>query len=60
MTKKEKLQWWVVKKLPKKIVYLCAIDVGAYATSGKYSSEVVPDLKFFDAIERFEKGHRIK
>lgn len=45
----------LVSKLPKKLVYYCAIRVGVNATTGKYGSQVVPDLSFMTALERWEK-----
>jgi hypothetical protein len=39
--------------LPKSLVAWCAIRVGAHATQGQYSSQVVPDLKFMDALQRW-------
>lgn len=39
--------------LPRRLVYWCAIRVGANATQGEYSNQIVPDLKFMDALRRF-------
>jgi hypothetical protein len=47
----KKLAWM----LPRKLVYWCAIRVAANATTGIYSSQVVPDLTAMDAIERWVK-----
>lgn len=44
-----KLAWL----MPRTLVYWCAIRVGANATQGKYSNQVVPELAFMDAIERW-------
>jgi hypothetical protein len=44
-----KLAWL----MPRKLVYWCAIRVGANATQDKYSNQVVPELVFMDAIERW-------
>lgn len=43
--------------LPRKLVYWCAIRLGAYATAGKYSNQIVPDLTFVDALKRWEEGN---
>jgi len=51
---KEKFMFWFVWKLPKKLVYFCAIRVVAYATTGKYSNIIVPELTAMDAIKRWE------
>lgn len=40
--------------LPRKLVYWCAIRVGAHATQGQYSNQEVPALTFMDALKRWE------
>lgn len=40
--------------LPRKLVYWCAIRVGASATVGEHSGQIVPDLRFMEAIERWK------
>lgn len=45
---------WVAWKLPRRIVYWSYIRVGAYATTGKHGSTVVPELNMMDALERWE------
>lgn len=42
-----------VWKLPKSIVYWCAIRLGANATQGEYSNQSVTDLTFVDALKRW-------
>jgi hypothetical protein len=49
----EKLIMWLVWKLPRKLVYWCAIRVGAHATTGKYGTTEPPKLLFMDAIKRW-------
>jgi len=44
-----KLAWL----LPRKLVYWCTIRVGANATQGEHSNQIVPDLKFMDALKRW-------
>lgn len=44
---------WVANKLPKKVVYWAAIRVGVNATQGFYRNQVVPELLFMEAIERW-------
>ncbi len=46
---------WLAFKLPAGLVYHAAIRLGAYATTGKYSKTVVPDLSLMDAIQRWEE-----
>lgn len=50
----EKFLFWLVWKLPKRLVYICAIRVGAHATTNDYANTVVPELKFMEALERWE------
>lgn len=50
----EKLFIKLIWRLPNKIVYWCAIRVGANATTGKFSNQIVPDLSFLDALQRWE------
>jgi hypothetical protein len=40
--------------LPKNLVYWCAIRVMAHATTGQYSSQIVPDLTAADALKRWK------
>ncbi|WP_316200930.1 MULTISPECIES: hypothetical protein [unclassified Bradyrhizobium] len=44
-----KLAWL----LPRKVIYWATIRLGAHATQGQYSNQVVPELRFFEAIERW-------
>ena len=49
-----KLWMWLAWKLPKTLAYWATIRVAAYGTTGKYSSQVVPDLTVVDALKRWE------
>jgi len=51
---KEKLAVFIAWRLPRRLVLWCAIRVGAHATQGQYSNQVVPELLFMDAIKRWE------
>ena len=53
---KEKFMLWFVWKLPKRLVYWCAIRLGAHATGGKYGNTIVAELSFMDALKRWEKS----
>lgn len=44
---------WVAWHLPKRVVMWAAMRLGAHATQGDYSSQVVPDLSFMDAVKRW-------
>ena len=50
----EKITIAIAWKLPRSLAYWAAIRVGANATSGKYADQIVPDLKFMDALKRWE------
>jgi hypothetical protein len=51
----DKIMMSIAWKLPRRLVYWCAIRLGANATQGDYSDQIVPDLTFFDALDRWEK-----
>lgn len=53
--KKSDLIWWLIMLIPKRIQYYCFLNIVAYATSGKYSNTVVPELPAMEALNRFEK-----
>ena len=44
---------WLSFRLPRKLVYFCAVRLFAEVTTGKYSSTVVPELTVIDALKRF-------
>lgn len=50
----EKVIIWIAWHLPRRIAYWCTIRVGVNATTGQYSSQVVPELYFTDALKRWE------
>ena len=52
--KMDKFVRWIAWKLPKRLVMWCAVRVGAYATTGEYSNQIVPDLTFMDAMKRWK------
>jgi len=49
----DKCLMWIAWHLPKRIVYWCAIRVNAYATTGKYKNQIVPELNAMDALKRW-------
>lgn len=51
----EKALMAVAWRLPRSLVYLCAIRVVAHATTGQWSSQNVPELYAVDALKRWEK-----
>ena len=44
----------LVWRLPRWVIYWAAIRLMAHATTGRYGSQVVPDLRAMDALERWE------
>lgn len=44
---------WLAWHLPRPLAYWAAIRLGANATTGAYSSQVVPDLRLTEALERW-------
>lgn len=50
----DKLMMHLAWVLPRRLVYWCAMRVGAYATQGKYGTQEVPALLFMDAMKRWE------
>jgi len=51
----EKTVIWIAWHLPRSLVYWCAIRFGVHATTGKYGSQIVPELYFTDAMKRWEE-----
>ena len=47
---------FVAFHLPRKLVYWCAVRVGAYGTTGEYSNTLVPNLTMMEALSRWDKG----
>lgn len=52
----EKTLFAVAWLMPRTLVYFCAIRVVAFATQGKYSGQVVGELRPMDAIQRWERA----
>jgi hypothetical protein len=49
----ENFSRWLAWKLPRQLVYWCAIRLIAHATQGKYSATVAPDLGAIEALKRW-------
>ncbi|WP_068059197.1 hypothetical protein [Nocardia xishanensis] len=47
---------WVAHRLPARLRYFAAIDVGAYATTGQYDDTLVNELTLMEAVDRFARG----
>jgi len=52
----DKILLWLAYRLPRRLVLWCAVRVGANATTGEWSTQVVPDLLFMDALKRWDRG----
>lgn len=50
---KDKLQCWIAYRMPRWLVRWCSVRLGAHATTGQWSSQVVPELTFMDALKRW-------
>lgn len=50
----DKFWMWLAWILPKRLVYWCSVRLFTHATVGKYSEQVVGDLKVIDALERWK------
>lgn len=50
----EKFWQWIAWRLPRPLAMWCAVRVGAHATQGKWETQVVPELRFMDALKRWE------
>ena len=55
LVKKEKLQIWIAGLLPKWLVMRAFVRLTAYATTGRYSSTVVPELTAMEALKRWDE-----
>lgn len=50
----EKLQMWAARQLPRWLTRWAFIGVVTHATTGIYSSAIVPELSAMDALRRWE------
>ena len=50
----DKLKLWIARRMPRWLVQWCAIRLGAHATQGPWSNQVVSDLRFMDALKRWD------
>jgi hypothetical protein len=52
---REKVLMLIAWRLPRSLVYWCALRLLAHATQGKYGNQVVPELLAIDALKRWEE-----
>lgn len=62
---RDKFAMWLAWKLPRRLVYWCAIRVNAAASQGGYGHEIVPEITMMDALDRWagkkcEHGRLVK
>lgn len=50
---RERFARWIAWHLPRRVVYWAAIRLGATATLPPYGDQIVPDLRFMDALDRW-------
>ena len=58
-TREVSFWYWLVSKLPVKLIYFCFMHVMAQATTGKYGTTIVPELSGMDAIKRYGNDNSI-
>jgi len=51
---KEMFWMWLSNKMPRKLVYYCAIRIAVHATTGRWSGVEVPAVTVVDALWRWE------
>ena len=56
-TRETNFWYWLVRRLPKKLIYFCFMHVFAKSTTGKYSNTEVTKLTAMDAITRYSKDN---
>jgi hypothetical protein len=47
---------WLAWRLPRRLIYWCAIRLISAATVGKHADTVVPELSAMDALARWDKS----
>jgi len=52
----EKFMFWFVWKLPKQLVYFCAIRAAANATCGEYSNKTPDEVSIMDMLGAWENN----
>jgi hypothetical protein len=51
-----KVPYWVAARMPKWLVYHCAIRLMVHACSAKYPTQIVPELTAVEALDRWKKS----
>ena len=50
---KDRILRWLAWQLPRRLVGWCGYRIGAHATTGTFGTQVVPELNFMDAMQRW-------
>lgn len=50
----EAMKMYIANRIPRWLAYWCAIRVMSHATMGQYSSQIVPDLRATEALQRWD------
>lgn len=50
---------WLASKMPKRLIYFCAIQFWVHGTTGKYSGTNTETLTISDALHRYEKDNAL-
>lgn len=50
----DKVIRWLAWKLPHRLVAWCGYRIGAYATTGVYDRQIVPEMGFMEAMGRWD------
>ena len=50
----DKICMFIAWHLPRRLIMWCAMRLGAHATTGKYETQIVPELNFMDALDRWQ------
>lgn len=50
---KTKFWLWLADRMPKTLVYYCAVRIAAHAAGPAHPEQVVPELTMLEALERW-------
>ena len=52
---REQVYMWLAWRLPRDLVYYCAVRVAVAASAGKWAGEVTPGVTVTDMLERWHE-----
>ncbi len=53
---RDRILFWIASKLPRSVIYWCAIRLILHATTGDYRNQIIPDLTAMDALKRWRES----